>query len=78
MIRSSQNGKIKMNDSIPIDSLAMHREAPMVAKKIKIDTPMGSIESDSGNHLVDGISVVAIILVLYVGKKLVDRFFKSE
>ena len=67
-----------INDTIMIDSILVHREAPMVAKKIKIDTPMGSIESDSGNHLVDGISVVAIILVLYVGKKLVDRFFKSE
>ena len=31
--------------------------------KILIDTPYGTIESDSGNHLVDIATVVFIILV---------------
>ena len=31
-------------------------------KKIKIETPIGSIESDSGNHFVDIASVMLIIL----------------
>ena len=69
---------IAQDEGVTIKELFIQREeAPLMAKKIKIETPMGSIESDSGNHLVDGISVVVIILVLYVGKKLVDRFFKG-
>ena len=31
--------------------------------KIKIDTPYGTIESDSGNHLIDVATVVFIILI---------------
>ena len=32
-------------------------------KKMTIVTPMGSIESDSGNHFVDVISVVGVVLI---------------
>jgi len=32
-------------------------------EKITIDTPYGTIESDSGNHLVDVATVVFIILI---------------
>jgi len=49
----------------------------IIQPKIKFETPIGAIESDSGNHIIDGVTVVAIILVLYIGKKLVDRFFKA-
>jgi hypothetical protein len=31
--------------------------------KITIDTPYGTIESDSGNHLIDVATVVFIILI---------------
>ena len=44
-----------------------------VSEKIRIETPVGAIESDSGNHLIDGLTVVIIILVLYAGKKLVEK-----
>ena len=47
-------------------------------KRIKIETPMGSIESDSGNHITDGITIVVIIIVLYVSKKIVDKYFRSK
>ena len=36
------------------------RESP---EKIKIETPYGTIESDSGNHLIDIGTVVLIIFV---------------
>jgi len=44
-----------------------------VSEKIRIETPVGAIESDSGSHLIDGLTVVIIILVLYAGKKLVEK-----
>ena len=46
-------------------------------KRIKIETPLGSIESDSGNHGLDILTIVGVIAVLYIGKKLVDKFFRS-
>ena len=39
-------------------------------KKVKIETPMGTIESDSGNHIVDVVSVVFIIVCVLIFKKL--------
>ena len=43
-------------------------------KKVRIETPMGAIESDSGNHLVDVGTVVLLTFVLY----LVIRFIKQR
>ena len=43
-------------------------------KKVRIETPMGTIESDSGNHLVDVGTVVLLTFVLY----LVIRFIKQR
>ena len=39
-------------------------------KKVKIDTPIGSIESDSGNHFVDMASVMLIIVCVLMFKKI--------
>ena len=55
------------------DSLIIYEERQEMPKKIRLEIPVGSIESDSGNHIIDGITVVSIILALYLGKKLVDR-----
>ena len=41
------------------------------AKKIKIETPIGSIESDSGNHFVDIASVMLIIICVLMFKKII-------
>ena len=60
-----------------IDSVK-HAPYKMIEPKIRVETPMGAIESDSGNHIMDGITVVAIILVLYVSKKLIDKYFRSK
>ena len=49
--------------------------------KISIETPYGTIESDSGNHLVDIGTVVLIILVCALlklkGLKLLKRMFNK-
>ena len=42
-------------------------------QKVRIETPMGTIESDSGNHLVDIGTVVLLSFVLY----LVIKFLKK-
>ena len=42
-------------------------------RKIKIETPIGSVESDSGNHLVDVVTVVGIILVFFVFKRIMNN-----
>ena len=56
------------------DSLIIYEQQMEMPKKIRLEIPVGAIEPDSGNHIVDGITVVSIILALYLGKKLVDRF----
>ena len=43
-------------------------------QKVRIETPIGAIESDSGNHLVDVGTVVLLTFVLY----LVIRFIKRR
>jgi len=47
-------------------------------EKISIETPYGTIESDSGNHLVDIATIVSIILVCALLKfKVLKRIFKK-
>ena len=41
-----------------------------------IETPVGSIKSDSGNHFIDIISVVGVIVMLYVGKILMKEIIR--
>ena len=50
---------------------------PKKIESVRIETPVGTIESDSGNHMVDILSVVGIIGVLYIGKVIVSRYFKK-
>ena len=42
-------------------------------KKLKIETPIGSIESDSGNHVIDVLSVVFIIGLILIGKRILGK-----
>ena len=58
-----------ITDSIPVTN---------TMKRIKVQTPLGSIESDSGSHSLDILTIVGVIAILYIGKKLVDKFFKSK
>tara|TARA_R100000781_G_scaffold50885_1_gene33618 strand:+ start:316 stop:462 length:147 start_codon:yes stop_codon:yes gene_type:complete len=43
-------------------------------ERFKIQTPIGSVESDSGNHVIDVISVVGIIILVLIGKKLLSKW----
>jgi len=45
-------------------------------KKMTIVTPMGSLTSDSGSHLVDVITVFGVILAFVILKKLVSKYVK--
>ena len=45
-------------------------------ESFKVETPLGSLESDSGNHVVDVISVVAVIGILYLAKRMLGQYFK--
>jgi len=45
-------------------------------KKLTIVTPMGSLESDSGNHFVDVITVLGVIVAFMLLKKLVSKYVK--
>ena len=43
-------------------------------REFRIEIPaVGAISSDSGNHLVDIISVVGVIFVLFIGKKIINK-----
>ena len=42
-------------------------------QKVRIETPIGAIESDSGNHLVD----IGTVLILAIGLYLVIKFVKK-
>ena len=54
----------------------MYPTSQIKPKKFKIETPVGSLESDSGNHIVDVVSVVIVIVVLYLAKHLFKKYIK--
>lgn len=39
-------------------------------ESVKIETPFGSLESDSGNHFMDVATVLGIVVVLMILKKM--------
>ena len=54
----------------------MIREPEMPYKddrEFVIETPVGSIKSDSGNHFVDVMSVIVVIAILFIGKVIVKK-----
>ena len=52
-------------------------DTTLQAKKMSFETPMGKIESDSGNHLIDIGCIIVVILILYTCKKFIDRKFNE-
>ena len=42
----------------------------MEDRQLSIETPIGSISSDSGDHFTDVATVLGVIVILYLGKKL--------
>ena len=51
-------------------------EQPPTYKKMSLETPMGTLESDSGNHFIDILSIIVVIAILYTGKKFIDKKIK--
>jgi len=45
-------------------------------QQFKIETPIGSVESDSGNHMVDVGTVIAVIVVIFIAKKLIGKWWR--
>jgi len=43
-------------------------------QKVRIETPIGAIESDSGNHLVDIGTVLGFVVFLYLIRKLMKKY----
>ena len=61
----------------PINTLdTTLRDGTLTSKKMSIETPIGTIESDSGNHYIDVLSIIVVIGVMYAGKKLIDKKIK--
>ena len=52
-------------------------DTTLQSKKMSIETPMVTIESDSGNHYLDILSIIFVIAVLYVGKKYIDQMIEK-
>ena len=57
----------------PINTL----DTTLQSKKMSIQTPIGKIESDSGSHILDVVSIIFVIAVLYVGKKYLDQIIEK-
>ena len=57
----------------PINKL----DTTLQSKKMSIETPIGKIESDSGNHYLDVLSIIVVIAVLYTGKKFIDKWMNK-
>ena len=68
-----------MNKELIIEDSTLAAMPPTKSiQKLKVQIPLGSIESDSGSHLIDVLTIVSVVLVIYVGKKLVDKFFRGD
>ena len=54
-----------------------NKSLPKRQEKISIETPYGTIESDSGNHLVDVATILVIILSCAALKYLIFKKLKK-
>ena len=64
-----------------IDTLAIEKvghDIIPVMPKVSISTPIGSIEADYGNPLIDGTVILLILGGLYVIKKIIDKRRNNE
>ena len=57
----------------PINTL----DTTLQSKKMSIETPMGSLESVSGSHLLDVSSIFLLAVGLYFVKAYIDNYFKK-
>ena len=45
-------------------------------KKMTIVTPVGSIESDSGSHFVDVLTILGFVVAIILMKKIISKYVK--
>jgi hypothetical protein len=43
--------------------------------KVRIETPIGAIEADTGNPFLDGFLALGIVLVIYIGQKIARKSY---
>ena len=58
----------------PKPIMPMNQDTTLQSKKMSIETPLGKIESDSGNHYLDVASIIIVIGVMYIGKRLINKY----
>ena len=61
-----------------VDSLKIEKIGHDIMPKVSISTPIGSIEADYGNPILDGTVIVLVLVVLYAVKKMIDRIKANE
>ena len=44
-------------------------------ESFRVETPIGALESDSGSHIIDIISVVGVLAIVYIGKSILKKYF---
>ncbi len=49
----------------PINTL----DTTLQSKKMSLETPIGKIESDSGNHYIDVLSIIVVMCAFFILKK---------
>mgnify|MGYP003134289295 CR=1 FL=1 len=45
-------------------------EERVKVEAVRVETPFGALESDSGNHLADVFTIMAILIILYLFKRM--------
>lgn len=62
------------------NTLSFHTTTPLAAsdREFSIETPVGSISSDSGNHFTDVATVLGVIVILYLGKKIIGYIINGK
>jgi len=66
----------KLDTNLKVDTTFLRLQEGL--EKLKIETPVGSIESDYGNPFLDMAVVFMLIAGLYLSKKLIDKYLKDK
>lgn len=45
-------------------------EERVKVESVRVETPFGTIESDSGNHMADVLTITVILIILYLFKRM--------
>ena len=65
-------------EEVLVDSLKIEKIGHDIMPKVSISTPIGSIEADYGNPIVDGTVIILVLGGLYIVKKILDRIKSDE